>query len=38
VSYSAEKAKTRLGWAPRPVEDSIADTAESFLARRGSAG
>ena len=34
VDYSAEKAKTRLGWAPRPVEDSIADTAESLLARR----
>ena len=35
VDYSAEKAKTRLGWSPRPVEDSIADTAESLLARRG---
>jgi nucleoside-diphosphate-sugar epimerase len=33
VTYSNEKAKTRLGWAPRPVEDSIADCAESMLAR-----
>lgn len=38
VNYSAEKARTRLGWSPRPVEDSIVDTAESFLARRESAG
>jgi nucleoside-diphosphate-sugar epimerase len=35
TTYSAEKAKTRLGWSPRPVEDSIAETAESILARRG---
>ena len=34
VNYSAEKAKARLGWSPRPVEDSIAETAESMLARR----
>lgn len=33
VTYSNEKAKTRLGWAPRPAEDSIADCAESMLAR-----
>ena len=33
VTYSNDKAKTRLGWAPRPVEDSIADCAESMLAR-----
>jgi nucleoside-diphosphate-sugar epimerase len=32
VNYSAEKAQTRLGWSPRPVEDSIAETAESILA------
>ena len=33
VTYSNEKAKTRLGWAPRPTEDSIVDCAESMLAR-----
>ena len=33
VTYSNEKAKSRLGWAPRPAEDSIADCAESMLAR-----
>jgi nucleoside-diphosphate-sugar epimerase len=33
VTYSNEKARTRLGWAARPVEDSIADCAESMLAR-----
>jgi len=35
VTYSNEKAKTRLGWAPRPAEDSIVDCAESMLARSG---
>lgn len=37
ASYTAEKAKTRLGWTPRPIEDSIADTAQSLL-ERGLAG
>jgi dihydroflavonol-4-reductase len=37
ASYSAEKAKTTLGWVPRPVEDSIADTANSLI-ERGLAG
>ena len=32
VTYTNEKAKTRLGWAPRPAEDSIVDCAESMLA------
>lgn len=32
-SYSAEKAKTTLGWEPRPIEDSIADTAQSLIDR-----
>ena len=36
-AYTAEKAKTTLGWQPRPVEDSIADTAESLI-ERGLAG
>ncbi len=37
VTYSNEKAKTRLGWAPRPAEDSIADCGESMLRLRASA-
>ena len=28
---SAEKARTRLGWSPRPIEESIVDTAESLM-------
>jgi dihydroflavonol-4-reductase len=32
-TYSAEKAKTVLGWSPRPVEDAIADTGQSLLER-----
>jgi nucleoside-diphosphate-sugar epimerase len=31
TTYTAEKAKTRLGWEPRPIEDSIADTAQSLV-------
>lgn len=30
--YSNAKARDRLGWQPRPVADSIADTGESLLA------
>ena len=30
--YSNAKARERLGWQPRPVADSISDTAESLLA------
>ena len=37
ATYTAEKAKTTLGWEPRPVEDSIADTANSLI-ERGLAG
>jgi dihydroflavonol-4-reductase len=33
ATYTAQKAKTTLGWSPRPVEDSIADTAQSLVAR-----
>jgi dihydroflavonol-4-reductase len=29
--FSSEKARTLLGWSPRPVEDTIADCAESLL-------
>ena len=34
VPCTAEKAKTRLGWSPRPIEDTIVDCAESLLARK----
>ncbi|MGH2924836.1 MAG: SDR family oxidoreductase [Solirubrobacterales bacterium] len=33
VTYSSEKAKDRLGWSPRPVEDTITQTAESLVKR-----
>lgn len=32
ASYSSEKARTRLGWTPRQIEDSVADTARSLIA------
>jgi dihydroflavonol-4-reductase len=31
TTYSADKAISRLGWAPRPVEDSIAECAQSLI-------
>jgi dihydroflavonol-4-reductase len=31
TDLSSEKARTTLGWSPRPVGDSIAETAESLL-------
>jgi nucleoside-diphosphate-sugar epimerase len=34
ASYSNAKARERLGWQPRPVADSIADTGESLLAEK----
>jgi nucleoside-diphosphate-sugar epimerase len=37
TTYTAEKAKTMLGWEPRQIEDSIVDTARSLL-ERGLAG
>jgi len=33
VEMSNEKAKTRLGWAPRPVEETIVDCARSLIER-----
>jgi len=33
ATYSAEKAKTVLGWEPRPIEDTIADCARSLIAK-----
>ena len=31
AEYSSERARSELGWSPRPLEDSIAETAESLL-------
>jgi nucleoside-diphosphate-sugar epimerase len=28
---SSEKAKARLGWTPRPIEETLVDTAESLM-------
>jgi dihydroflavonol-4-reductase len=33
---SSQKARSKLGWTPRPLEDSIAETAESLI-RHGAA-
>ncbi|MGI8462091.1 MAG: NAD-dependent epimerase/dehydratase family protein [Solirubrobacterales bacterium] len=33
TEYSSEKARTTLGWNPRPIEDSIEDCARGLLAR-----
>ena len=29
--FSNEKARSRLGWSPRPVEDTVVDTAHSLI-------
>lgn len=31
LAYSSEKARGRLGWAPRPVPETIADTGRSMV-------
>jgi dihydroflavonol-4-reductase len=31
TELSSEKARTTLGWQPRPIEDSIADSGESLI-------
>ncbi len=31
LTYSSEKARTELGWSPRPVADSVADTGRSMV-------
>jgi dihydroflavonol-4-reductase len=31
TELSSEKARSSLGWAPRPIEDTIADTGESLI-------
>jgi len=33
IEASSEKAKTRLGWAPRPAEETIVDCAQSLIDR-----
>jgi nucleoside-diphosphate-sugar epimerase len=33
VEVSGEKARSRLGWQPRPIEETIEDCARSLLAR-----
>jgi len=29
--FSSEKARTTLGWSPRPADDSITETAQSLI-------
>jgi nucleoside-diphosphate-sugar epimerase len=31
TELSSEKARTKLGWSPRPIEDTIAETGESLI-------
>lgn len=31
TELSADKARRTLGWTPRPVEDTIAETGESLI-------
>lgn len=33
LTYSSEKSRTALGWTPRPLEQSIVETAESMVAK-----
>jgi nucleoside-diphosphate-sugar epimerase len=33
TELSSEKARTRLGWSPRPLDDTFAECARSLLAR-----
>jgi dihydroflavonol-4-reductase len=33
TDYSSEKAETRLGWSPRPTEETIVECARSLLDR-----
>jgi nucleoside-diphosphate-sugar epimerase len=33
LTYSSEKARTELGWAPRQLEQTIAETAQSMVKR-----
>jgi dihydroflavonol-4-reductase len=31
AAYSSQKARSTLGWSPRPIEDSIADSGRSLI-------
>jgi dihydroflavonol-4-reductase len=31
VTYSADKARERLGWSPRPIQDTIVECAQSLI-------
>jgi dihydroflavonol-4-reductase len=33
LTYSSERAESLLGWSPRPVEETVADCAESLIDR-----
>jgi dihydroflavonol-4-reductase len=35
--YSIENAKRRVGWTPRPIEETIVDCARSLLGQGGPA-
>jgi len=37
TELSSEKARDTLGWTPRPIEDTVAETGESLI-RHGAAG
>jgi dihydroflavonol-4-reductase len=37
TTYSLENAKRRVGWAPRPIEETIVDCARSLLGQRAPA-
>ena len=34
IQYSSEKAEQRLGWKPRPVQDTLVECATSLLEQR----
>ncbi|HEX7293406.1 MAG TPA: NAD-dependent epimerase/dehydratase family protein [Solirubrobacterales bacterium] len=34
VEMSSEKARTRLGWSPRPVEETVVDCAQSLIGEK----
>jgi dihydroflavonol-4-reductase len=34
TTYSVENARRRVGWVPRPIEETIVDCARSLLGQR----
>jgi nucleoside-diphosphate-sugar epimerase len=34
TDYDTSKARERLGWSPRPIDQTIAEAAESLVAAR----